>query len=114
MTLEELIAISVARVQDGKLMGGNTVVADSGEVTPENVGRFTRLAVSVDHALTQLRTGQTDEVRRRLRELVGTLMPLLEFIDTEYRTGMPLGLLAERANLISIEKTEIGRPLHMP
>ena len=46
MTLEELIALAVARVQDGKVMGGNIVVADSGEVTPENVGRFSRLAVS--------------------------------------------------------------------
>lgn len=111
MTLEALIALAVQRVQDGKLMGGNTVVSDSGEVTPDNVGRFSRLAVSVDHALTQLRTGQTDEVRRRARELVGTLMPLLEFIDAEFRTGMPLGLLAERANLINIERTEIGTPI---
>ncbi|WP_341678299.1 response regulator [Niveibacterium sp. SC-1] len=114
MTLEELIALAVARVADGKTMGGNIVVSDSGEVTPENVGRFSRLAVSVDHALTQLRTGSVDEVRRRLRELVGTMMPLLEFIDTEYRTGMPLGLLAERANLINIERTEVGAPIRAP
>ena len=37
MSLEELIAIAVARVQDGKAQGGNIVVTDSGEVTPENV-----------------------------------------------------------------------------
>lgn len=111
MSLEELIAIAVQRVQDGKVMGGNIVVSDSGEVTPENVGRFSRLAVSIDHSLTQLRTGQADEVRRRMRELVSTLMPLLEFIDAEYKTGMPLGLLAERANIINIEKTEIGQPI---
>jgi hypothetical protein len=111
MTLEELIATAVARAQDGKTMGGNIVVSEAGEVTPESVGRFSRLAVSIDHALTQLRTGQVDEVRRRIRELVGTMMPLLEFIDAEYRAGLPLGLLAERANLINIEKTEVVKPI---
>lgn len=112
MSLEELIAIAVARVQDGKAQGGNIVVTDSGEVTPENVGRFSRLAVSVDHALTQLRTGQADEVRRRMREVVATMMPLLEFIDAEYQLGMPLTLMAEKANVVNIERTEIGTPLH--
>lgn len=112
MSLEELIAIAVARVQDGKAQGGNIVVTDSGEVTPENVGRFSRLAVSVDHALTQLRTGQADEVRRRMREVVATMMPLLEFIDAEYQLGMPLGLMSEKANVVNIERTEIGTPLH--
>jgi hypothetical protein len=108
------LALAVARVSDGKNLGGNIVVADSGEVTPENVGRFSRLAVSVDHALTQLRTGSIDEVRRRLRELVATMMPLLEFVDAEYRTGMPLALLAERANLVNIERTEVGGTVRAP
>lgn len=114
MTLEELISLAVQRAYEGRSMGGNIVVSDSGEVTPENVGRFSRLAVSIDHSLTQLRTGSADEVRKRLRELVSTLMPLLEFIDGEYHVGMPLALLAERASIVNIEKTEIGTPMRAP
>jgi len=67
------------------------------------VGRFSRLAVSVDHALTQIRTGSGDEAKKRLRELTHTLMPLLEMIEAEYHVGIPLAELAEKAQITNID-----------
>lgn len=98
-TLEQLLQQAVQRVSDGTMLGGNRVVSESGEVTPDNIGRFSRLAVSVDHALTQIRSGTPEEPRKRLRELANTLMPLLELMENEFRVGMPLAELAEKARM---------------
>jgi two-component system, cell cycle response regulator len=98
ISLEQLLQTAAQRVAEGRAAGGNRVVSDSGEVTPDNVGRFSRLAVSVDHALTQIRNGSTDEARRRLRELTQTLLPLLELIESEYHVGLPLQELSERSH----------------
>ncbi|MDQ8021858.1 GGDEF domain-containing response regulator [Uliginosibacterium sp. H1] len=103
MTLEHLLGLAAQRVAEGTTLGGNRVVSDSGEVTADNVGRFSRLAVSVDHALTQLRSGTREEPKKRLRELIHTLMPLMEMIEDEFRVGMPLMELAEKAQLTSLE-----------
>ena len=103
LSLEQLLQLAASRVAEGSMLGGNRVVSESGEVTTENVGRFSRLAVSVDHALTQIRTGSKDEARKRLREIVYTLMPLLEFIDNEYHVGIPMAELAEKAQITSLD-----------
>lgn len=103
LSLEELLQLAAARVTDGVLLGGNRVVSESGEVTADNIGRFSRLAVSVDHALTQIRTGSKDEARKRLRELVQTVMPLLELMEQEYRVDLRLTQLLDRAQVTSLE-----------
>lgn len=103
VTLEHLLQLAAQRVSEGRGMGGNRVVSESGEVTPDNVGRFSRLAVSIDHALTQLRNGAADEPRKRLRELTHTLLPLLELIESEYRVGIPMEALAEKAQITNID-----------
>jgi hypothetical protein len=103
LSLEELLQLAVARVADGTLLGGNRVVSESGEVNADNIGRFSRLAVSVDHALTQIRTGSKDEPKKRLRELVQTVMPLLEMMEQEFRIDMHLAQLVERAQITSLE-----------
>lgn len=103
LSLEELLQLAAARVADGVLLGGNRVVSESGEVNADNIGRFSRLAVSVDHALTQLRTGSRDEPRKRLRELVQTVLPLLELMEMEFHVDMHLGQLLERAQVTSLD-----------
>jgi two-component system cell cycle response regulator len=103
LSLEELLQLAAARVADGVLMGGNRVVSESGEVNADNIGRFSRLAVSVDHALTQIRTGSKDEPRKRLRELVQTVLPLLELMEMEFHVDMHLAQLLERAQVTSLD-----------
>ena len=103
LSLEQLLQLAASRVSEGAMLGGNRVVSESGEVTPDNVGRFSRLAVSVDHALTQIRSGSKDEARKRLREIVYTLMPLLEFIESEYHVGIPMAELAEKAQITALD-----------
>jgi len=103
LSLEELLQLAAARVADGMLLGGNRVVSESGEVNADNIGRFSRLAVSVDHALTQLRTGSRDEPRKRLRELVQTVLPLLELMEMEFHVDMHLAQLLERAQVTSLD-----------
>ena len=103
VSLEHLLQTAAQRVADGRKLGGNRVVSESGEVTADTVGRFSRLAVSVDHALTQIRTGSGEEARKRLRELTNTLLPLLEMIESEYHVGIPLAELAEKAQITNID-----------
>lgn len=103
LSLEELLQLAVSRVADGTLLGGNRVVSESGEINADSIGRFSRLAVSVDHALTQIRTGSKDEPRKRLRELVQTVMPLLEMMEQEFRIDMHLAVLLERAQITSLD-----------
>ena len=108
LSLEQLLQLAAQRVADGLMMGGNRVVSESGEVTPDNIGRFSRLAVSVDHALTQIRSGTPEEPRKRLRELVHTMMPLLEMIESEFRVNLPLAELAEKAQITSLDLHTAG------
>lgn len=103
LSLEELLQLAASRVADGILLGGNRVVSESGEVNADNIGRFSRLAVSIDHALTQIRTGSRDEPRKRLRELVQTVMPLLELFEQDFRIDLRLAQLAEKAQVTSLE-----------
>lgn len=103
LTLEALLQLASSRARDGSLLGGNRVVSESGEVTPDNIGRFSRLAVSVDHALMQIRSGNKDEVRKRMRELVHTLMPMLNMMEDEFRIDMNLHTLTEKAQVTSLD-----------
>ncbi len=103
LALEELLQLAASRVADGALLGGNRVVSEAGEVTPDTIGRFSRLAVSVAHALTQIRSGSKDEARKRLRELVYTIMPLLELMEDDFRLSLNLLALAEKAQITSLD-----------
>ncbi len=89
-TVSHLIGIAVQRAQEGRAAGGNRVVADKGEVGQDFVDRFFKQVVSIDHALFQLKAGGADEVAARLPEVVATLMPLFELIESNLRCGMPL------------------------
>lgn len=93
VTLSQLIGVAVQRVLAGVEAGGNQVISDSGEVKLEALSRFSRLPVSIDHVLMQLRSGARSEVQLRLPDVVATLMPLLEVMESEFRCGIPLETL---------------------
>lgn len=92
-SVEHLIALAVERAEAGQAAGGNRVMAASGEVGADTIQRLLRTTVSIDQVLGQLRGGNPKEARGRLRDVVHTLMPLLELIESESRCGLPLASL---------------------
>lgn len=92
-SVDHMIGLAMQRAEAGQTAGGNRVVGSEGEIGAEAVQRLLRTTVSVDHALASLRGGQQGELRGRLRDVVHSLMPLLEFIESESRCGLPLARL---------------------
>lgn len=96
-SVDGMIGLAVQRAGAGQAAGGNRVMGQAGEIGPEAIQRLRRSAVSVDQALAHLRSGTPDEVRNRLRDVVHALLPLLEFIESESRCGIPLASLLRYA-----------------
>ncbi|ANQ86339.1 response regulator [Azoarcus olearius] len=92
-TVNHLIGVAASRVDTGKAAGGNRVVNDQGEVDQAVVDRYMKQVISIDHALLQLRLGAADEVAERLPEVIHTLFPLLELLESRLHCGIPLGEL---------------------
>lgn len=92
-TVGHLIETATERTQRGIAAGGNRVVADKGEVDQTMVDRQMKQATSIDHALLQLRNGAINEVAERLPEVIATLLPLLELMESRLKCGLPLELL---------------------
>jgi two-component system, cell cycle response regulator len=53
-----------------------------------------RQMISIDHVLARLRLGDTREATEQLPTVVGTLLPLLELLESQLGCGIPLGELA--------------------
>lgn len=96
-SVSELIDLAVARVQGGMSAGGNRVVDENGEVTQASVASQLRQPVSVDQALLRLRSADADAVTERLPELIATLLPLLELVESRLRCGVPIDRLRQYA-----------------
>lgn len=96
-TVSHLIGMAVQRAQQGREAGGNKVVADQGEVGRDFVEKVFRQAVSIDHALFQLKAGAADEVGERMPDVVATLLPLLELVESRLNCGIPLEALRKHA-----------------
>lgn len=92
-TVSHLVGVAAGRAQAGKAAGGNRVVNDQGEVDQTMVDRYMKQLISIDHALLQIRIGAADEVADRLPEVITTLLPLLELIESRVHCGIPLGVL---------------------
>lgn len=92
-TVSHLVGVAAGRAQAGKAAGGNRVVNDQGEVDQTMVDRYMKQLISIDHALLQIRIGAADEVADRLPEVITTLLPLLELIESRVHCGIPLGAL---------------------
>ncbi|MFN3984452.1 MAG: response regulator [Rhodocyclaceae bacterium] len=93
-SVSHLVGVAVQRVDEGKKRGGCCVVSDEGEVNDEWVEERLRQTVSIDQILSRLRMGDDAEVRDRLADVVATLLPLLELIESELHCGMPIQALA--------------------
>lgn len=96
-SVSELIDVAIARMQSGKRAGGNRVVGEHGEVTQAGVERQLRQSVSVDQALVRLKAGDPATVGERLPELVASLLPLFELVESRLRCGMPIERLKQYA-----------------
>lgn len=92
-TVSHLVGVAAGRAQTGKAAGGNRVVSDQGEVDQAMVDRYMKQLISIDHALLQIRIGAANEVADRLPEVIATLLPLLELIESRLHCGIPLGEL---------------------
>ncbi|THF60501.1 GGDEF domain-containing response regulator [Pseudothauera rhizosphaerae] len=110
-TVSHLIGLAVQRAQQGREAGGNKVVADQGEVGKDFVDKVFRQTISLDHALFQLKAGATDEVIERMGDVVATLLPLLELVESRLHCGMPLDALRQHASeaASSGEETDFTR-----
>ncbi|MBR0568464.1 diguanylate cyclase [Azoarcus sp. L1K30] len=89
-TVGNLIETAAKRVQEGVNAGGNRVIGDKGEVDQAMVDSQLKQVMSIDHALLQIRIGAADEVAERLPEVVATLLPLLELVESRLHCGLPL------------------------
>lgn len=108
-TVSHLIGLAVQRAQQGRAAGGNKVVADQGEVGREFVERVFRQAVSIDHALFQLKAGAAEEVADRMGDVLATILPLLELVESQLHCGIPLDALREHAGDAAVETSD-SRP----
>jgi two-component system, cell cycle response regulator len=97
-TVSQLVGTAMQRIAVGRAAGGNKVIGPKGEITPEMVERPVRAPVSIDQILQQLRTAGLDaNLRKQLPDAIRTLLPLLELIESELPSGLPLATLARVA-----------------
>jgi len=97
-TVSHLIGVAVQRIAAGRAEGGNRVMGERGEITAEMVGTRTCAPISIDQYLLQLRTAGLDpRLRKQLPDAIRTLLPLLELIESEFPSGLPLVTLARVA-----------------
>lgn len=93
----ELVALASRRAAAGFAAGGNRVVANKGEVDQALLDRQIAPMFSIDAALRQLRLGQPEDATTHLPELLSTLLPLLELMESRLRCGLPIERLKEAA-----------------
>jgi len=109
-TVSHLIGVALQRVASGQAAGGNRVIGDRGELTPEMMPVPPKPPVSIDQILQQLRASGADaELRKQLPDAIRTLLPLLELIESELPSGLPLAALArvvEAGSGIAVHKYE--------
>ena len=96
-TLSQLIGLAVQRASMGRDQGGARVMTRSGQVSVESLSRYARLPVSIDHLLMQIRAGAPADTLARSGDIVATLMPLFELIESRLGCGMPLEALRQHA-----------------
>ncbi|MCK0505555.1 GGDEF domain-containing response regulator [Aromatoleum anaerobium] len=89
-TVSELIGLATQRAQTGRQAGGNRVIGDQGEVTQAFVDRLITQAVSIDQALERIRAGEGAEITSQLPQLIATLLPLLQWVELQFRCGIPI------------------------
>lgn len=97
-TVSHLIGVAMERIATGRAAGGNRVIGANGEVTPDMIEQPVKAPVSIDQMLMRLRTAGVDgSLRKQLPDAIRTLLPLLELIESEIHSGLPLAALARAA-----------------
>ena len=96
-SVDDLLELSCERMLEGQHAGGNRVIGRQGEVDRDALERMFARMVSIDQMLGRLRRGESMRVRERLPDIVTTLLPLLEFMESEQACGIPLDALARLA-----------------
>jgi hypothetical protein len=97
-TVSHLIGVAVQRIAVGRAEGGNRVMGAKGEVTPRcqrtgpRTGQHRPIPPSATHA------GLDPGLRKQLPDAIRTLLPLLELIESEFPSGLPLATLARCRN----------------
>ena len=91
----DLLAMATRRAEAGVAAGGNRVMAAQGEVNQAMLQRQATPVLSVDAALRHLRLGQAEELTTQLPELVSTLLPLLELLESRLHCGFPIAQLKQ-------------------
>ena len=88
--VDKLIETASKRARQGIEAGGNRIVGNEGEIDRQTVERYVSQAISIDHALFQLRIGAGEEVVERLPDVITAVMPLLELLEKHLHLGLPL------------------------
>ncbi|KON80612.1 response regulator [Azoarcus sp. PA01] len=92
-TVSELVGLATQRAQTGRQAGGNRVIGDRGEVTQAFVDRLITQAVSIDQVLERIQAGESVELTSQLPQVIATLLPLLQLLESRLRCGIPLDRL---------------------
>jgi diguanylate cyclase (GGDEF)-like protein len=96
--IDELVELATGRMLDGQRAGGNRVIGQQGEIDKGALERMFARVVSIDQILGRIRRGENVQELERLPDIVATLLPLLELIESEQACGMPLEALARLAH----------------
>ena len=92
----QLIDVAVRRAKAGRDAGGNRIVSDDQEVTaqPQQEAKpVSDQSAGLDLFLLKLRSGATKQMAAELPQVIDTLLPLLEFIESSLHCGMPIDKL---------------------
>jgi diguanylate cyclase (GGDEF)-like protein len=92
-SVESLLLNATERVQYGIAAGGNRIISSEGEVDKVAAENFVSQALSIDHALLQLRIGAEEDVMDHLPEIIAAMMPLFSLLEDRLHFGIPLGEL---------------------
>jgi diguanylate cyclase (GGDEF)-like protein len=89
-SVESLIFNATERAQYGIAAGGNRIISSEGEVDKMAAENYVNQALSIDHALLQLRIGAEEDVMDHLPEVIAAMMPLFSLLEDRLRLGIPL------------------------
>jgi diguanylate cyclase (GGDEF)-like protein len=98
-SIDELIGTAVGRIRKGQAEGGNRVIGAEGAVV-----RPTIEPANLERAHAMLQNKSFAELKPQLAALTQRLLPVLEFIESEYQVGIPLKALAEKCGAQPVQQ----------
>lgn len=92
-----LLELAISRMGEAKAAGGNRVRGRDGIIDPESLLAGLRAKVAIDPIIHLLRIDPQARVPAALPDIIATLLPLLELIESRTACGMPLAALRSLA-----------------